>query len=210
MNLREALKKARVVPVLTVERSTDAVPLARALATGGLTVLEVTLRTAAALDTLRRIAAEVPTVVVGAGTVTKPSEVVAAKQAGARFAVSPGLTEPLAAAVREHDLPWLPGVMTPSEAMKAQDLGFEVLKFFPAGLTGGRDFLRSLYGPLSRLEFCPTGGIDQETFGGYLALPNVLCVGGSWVAPKDAVLSGDWSRITRLAQAAVKASENAP
>lgn len=186
--------------MLTLLDAGRAVDLARALADGGLDVLEVTLRTAAGLDAIRRIAAELPGVVVGAGTVTRPDDLTAARDAGARFAVSPGLTSSLAEAALASGLTLLPGVMTPSEAMAARERGFRLLKLFPARAAGGLGLLRSLYGPLPDLRFCPTGGIDAATFRDYLALPNVVCVGGSWVAPAAAIAGGDWPRITELAR----------
>ncbi len=200
--MRKILSATRVVPVLEIERREDAVPLARALARGGLLVLEVTLRTADALAAIRAIAAAVPEVTVGAGTVTRPQELAAVRAAGARFVVSPGFTNTLAQAVRDQDLPWLPGVMTVSEALVARDAGWSVLKLFPARFLGGPALVHALAGPLPDLQFCPTGGIDAQTFPDYLALPNVLAVGGSWVAPKDTVAAGDWERITDLARAA--------
>ena len=201
--LRELLAPVPVIPVLTIGDPDAAVPLARALIDGGLPVLEVTLRTPKALEAIRRIAAEVPGAEVGAGTVTRPAEVeAAARAAGARFAVSPGLTPALAAAAREAELPLLPGVVTPSEALAARELGFTFLKLFPARAAGGPALLKSLAGPLPDLVFCPTGGIGAADFRDYLALKNVLCVGGSWVAPAAAVAAGDWPRITELAREA--------
>ena len=194
------LRRSPVVPVLTIDREEDAVPLARALVAGGLRVLEVTLRTPAALGALRRMAEEVSDAVVGVGTVTRAEDLTASAQAGARFAVSPGLTRGLAAAAQDHEIPLLPGVMTPSEAMEALDAGFDTLKLFPAEVAGGIRFLKALGGPLPDLAFCPTGGISPSNFRDYLKLENVLCVGGSWVAPKEAIAKGDWSRITELAQ----------
>jgi 2-dehydro-3-deoxyphosphogluconate aldolase/(4S)-4-hydroxy-2-oxoglutarate aldolase len=193
---------APVIPVLTVERVADAVPLARALVRGGLPVLEITFRTAAALEALAAISREVPEAVVGAGTVLDDGQLRQAIAAGARFGVSPGCTPMLATAVKASGLPFLPGVQTVSEAMVLRELGFGLLKLFPADAAGGPTWLKAAAAPLAGLRFCPTGGIGQETAGGYLALPNVVCVGGSWVAPRDAVAAGDWSRIERLAAAA--------
>ena len=200
--IREILRVVPVLPVLTIERLERAVPLARALAAGGLRVMEVTLRTDAAVDAVRRIAEDVPEVVIGAGTVTRPAECAAVLHAGAQFAVTPGLTPALARAANEAELPLVPGVMTPSEALAARDLGFDVLKLFPARVAGGIELLKAFRGPLPDLLFCPTGGIDAASFRDYLALPNVLCVGGSWVAPKAAIEAGDWARITELAREA--------
>ncbi len=197
--LRELLRPVPVIPVLTIHQAEHAVPLARALAAGGLTVLEVTLRTAAAVEAIRRIHDQVPAVVVGAGTLTRPEDFERVGAAGARFAVSPGLTPALAAAACRVDLPLLPGVMTPSEALAARELGFTFLKLFPARAAGGIDLLKALGGPLPDLVFCPTGGIGAATFRDYLALPNVACVGGSWVAPAAAIEAGDWQRLTELA-----------
>lgn len=199
---REALDGVPVIPVLTVSDIAQAVPLGQALVAGGLHVLEVTLRTPVALEAIRRMAAEVENAVVGVGTVTVPADLEAARQAGATFAVSPGLTPDLASAAADNGLSLLPGVMTPSEAMIARDQGFSFLKLFPAKVAGGIAFLKAIGGPLADLAFCPTGGIGAGDFRDYLVLPNVVCVGGSWVAPKDAVAAGDWQRITELARAA--------
>jgi 2-dehydro-3-deoxyphosphogluconate aldolase/(4S)-4-hydroxy-2-oxoglutarate aldolase len=193
---------APVIPVLTVERVADAVPLARALVKGGLPVLEVTLRTGVALEALAAIAREVPEAVIGAGTVLDETRLKEAMAAGARFGVSPGCTPSLAGAVREAGLPFLPGVATVSEAMALREQGFGLLKFFPADVAGGTAWLKAVAAPLAGMRFCPTGGIGIETAPGYLALPNVACVGGSWVAPRDAVAAGDWLRVERLAAAA--------
>lgn len=202
MNLEDLLSSARVVPVLVVPDATLAVPLARALVLGGLGVLEVTLRSDAGLESIRRIAAEVPEATVGVGTVTRPEDFAAARAAGARFAVSPGLTPRLAAAAREAEMPFLPGVMTASEALAAREQGFTVLKLFPAAVAGGRAMLEALRGPLPDLKFCPTGGLGAGNFRDYLALPNVICVGGSWVAPREAIEAHAWARIARLAREA--------
>jgi 2-dehydro-3-deoxyphosphogluconate aldolase/(4S)-4-hydroxy-2-oxoglutarate aldolase len=193
---------APVIPVLTVERVADAVPLARALVKGGLPVLEVTLRTGVALEALAAIAREVPGAVIGAGTVLDETQLKEAMAAGARFGVSPGCTPSLTRAVREAGLPFLPGVQTVSEAMALREQGFGLLKFFPADVAGGTAWLKAVAAPLAGSRFCPTGGVGIETASGYLALPNVACVGGSWVAPRDAVAAGDWLRVERLAAAA--------
>lgn len=200
MSFHDVLSRARVLPVLKIKRAENAVPLARALAAGGLKVLEVTLRTEAAIDAIRRIAAEVPEVTVGAGTVTRARELEPIREAGGRFAVCPGLVPELARAALAADLPLLPGVMTPSEALAARDLGFNILKLFPADTAGGIPFLKALSGPLPDLAFCPTGGIGASSFRDYLELPNVVCVGGSWVAPATSVDAADWARITELAR----------
>jgi 2-dehydro-3-deoxyphosphogluconate aldolase/(4S)-4-hydroxy-2-oxoglutarate aldolase len=194
--------RAPVIPVLTIERVADAVPLARALVKGGLPVLEVTLRTPVALDALRAMAAEVPEAMVGAGTVLNAEQLDQAKRAGARFLVSPGCTRALAAAAGASGLPFLPGVQTVSEAMALSEQGFRLMKFFPADQAGGLGWLKAVAAPLAGLSFCPTGGIGADTASSYLALPNVACVGGSWVTPRDAVAAGDWQKIERLAAAA--------
>lgn len=193
---------APVIPVLTIERVADAVPLARALVRGGLPVLEITLRTGVALEALQAIAGEVPDAFVGAGTVLNARQLDQARQAGARFAVSPGCTPALATAATAAGLPFLPGVQTVSEAMLLAERGFSLLKFFPADIAGGVGWLKAVAAPLAGLRFCPTGGIGAATAPAYLALTNVACIGGSWVAPKDAVVEKDWTRIERLAAAA--------
>ena len=196
------LTRAPVVPVLTIERADDAVPLARALVAGGLPVLEVTLRTDAALEAIAAIAAEVPEAVVGVGTVTAAAQIEAALKAGALYLVSPGTTPALAAAFAAARVPALPGCATVSEALALAERGFRLLKFFPAEASGGVRWLQSVLAPLPELRFCPTGGIDAGNAASYLAVPNVLAVGGSWVAPKDALAAGDFARITALARAA--------
>lgn len=194
--------RAPVIPVLTIETPDTAVPLARALVRGGLPVLEITLRTRAALEALRTIVDEVPEAIVGAGTVLNPTQLDQVQRAGARFAVSPGCTDVLARAARSCGLPFLPGVQTVSEAMALAELGFGILKLFPADAAGGLTWIKAVGAPLSGLRFCPTGGITAETAPAYLALPNVVCVGGSWVAPRVAVATGDWQSVERLAAAA--------
>ncbi len=188
-----------VVPVLTIQRAEDAVPLARALFEGGLRLIEVTLRTPAALDAIAAIVAALPDVVVGAGTVQRPADVVQACGAGARFLVSPGMTAELAAAALSTDIPYLPGVATPSEVMAARDIGISFLKLFPAEAFGGLALLRAFVPVFSGVAFCPTGGIDERSAGEYLALPNVPMVGGSWMAPREAIAARDWARVRRLA-----------
>ena len=188
-----------VIPVLTIERAADAVPLAQALVAGGLHVIEVTLRTKAAIDAVKAIAEQVPDCVVGVGTVVKPADVSAAIEAGAKYLVSPGTPAPLAAELADAPVPVLPGCATVTEAMTLSVQGFKVLKFFPAEASGGIAWLKSVAAPLPGAKFCPTGGIDMKNLASYLGCPNVLAVGGSWVAPKDAIASGDWRRITALA-----------
>jgi 2-dehydro-3-deoxyphosphogluconate aldolase / (4S)-4-hydroxy-2-oxoglutarate aldolase len=204
VNISAIAALAPVVPVLTIERTADAVPLARALVKGGLPVLEITLRTEEALAALAAIAAEVPDVVVGAGTVLQPRQFDDVTRAGARFAVSPGCTPALVTAARTAGLPFLPGIQTVSEAMVLAEQGFGLMKFFPADVAGGLAWLKAVAAPLAGLRFCPTGGVGADTAQTYLSLANVACVGGSWVAPRDAVAAGDWVRIERLAAAAAK------
>ena len=194
--------RAPVIPVLTIERLADAVPLARALVKGGLPVLEITFRTGVAVEALAAIARAVPEAIVGAGTVLDERQLRQAIDAGAQFGVSPGCTAALAQAVRASGLPFLPGVQTVSEALAAREHGFSLLKFFPADTAGGTGWLKAVAAPLASLRFCPTGGIGLSTAPTYLALANVACVGGSWVAPRDAVAAGDWSRIEHLASQA--------
>ena len=200
--LAEELGAVPVVPVLTVDDAESAVPLARALVAGGLRILEVTLRTQTALEGIRRIAQEVPEAVVGAGTVRTPDHGHSAIAAGARFLVSPGMTPRLVQTADGWSVPFLPGAATPSEAMALADLGSRALKFFPAEPLGGVAALKALAAPLPDIMFCPTGGIDLEKARSYLSLPNVMAVGGSWVAPAPAIAAGDWETITRLAREA--------
>ncbi|MFA7666796.1 MAG: bifunctional 4-hydroxy-2-oxoglutarate aldolase/2-dehydro-3-deoxy-phosphogluconate aldolase [Burkholderiaceae bacterium] len=195
-----------VIPVLTVEDAGSAVPLARALLAGGIRVLELTLRTPAALEAIRRIAAEVPEAMIGAGTVTRPAEMRAVREAGARFAFSPGWAQGLSDAARDEGLEFIPGVMTPSEVMAAANAGHRALKLFPAAVAGGIPMLTALAGPFTGVRFCPTGGVGPANLADYLALPNVFAVGGSWLAPADAVAAGDWARITALAAQAAAAT----
>ena len=191
-----------VIPVLTIERERDAVPLARALFEGGLSVIEVTLRTAAAPSAIAAIARELPQVVVGAGTLLRAADIATAVHAGARFLVSPGMIPELAAAALSAELPYLPGAATPSEVMAARALGICVMKLFPAEALGGTAWLKALAPVFPGVAFCPTGGIDETGAAEYLALPNVPMVGGSWMAPKDAIAAGDWRRVRRFAERA--------
>lgn len=199
---RPLIAATPVIPVLTIERAADAVPLAKALAAGGLSVIEVTLRTPAAIEAIRVVSTEVPSMVVGAGTVVKEADIEASVKAGARYLVSPGTPVSLADALMRSPVPVIPGCGTVSEAMALADRGFAVLKFFPAETAGGIAWLKSVAAPLPNLRFCPTGGIDMKNAAAYLALPNVLAIGGSWVAPKDAVASGDFARVTALSREA--------
>ncbi|MER6080111.1 bifunctional 4-hydroxy-2-oxoglutarate aldolase/2-dehydro-3-deoxy-phosphogluconate aldolase [Streptomyces sp. NPDC001833] len=196
------LDLAPVVPVVVVEDAADAVPLARALVDGGLPVIEVTLRTPAALDAIRAVAAAVPDAVVGAGTVLTPAHVAECVAAGARFLVSPGWTDGLLTAMAASGVPYLPGVSTASEVVALLERGVREMKFFPAQAAGGTAYLRSLAGPLPQARFCPTGGIGPDNAPEYLALPNVGCVGGTWMVPADAVAARDWARVEALARAA--------
>lgn len=202
MDISAIAALAPVIPVLTIERQADAVPLARALVRGGLRVLEITLRTGVALEAVRAIASEVPDAMVGAGTVLNAGQLDQALQAGARFAVSPGCTADLAAAAASSGLPFLPGVQTTSEAMALAEGGFTLLKFFPAETSGGLGWLKAVAAPLAGIGFCPTGGIGLASAPAYLELANVACVGGSWMAPKEALAAQDWPHIERLAAAA--------
>lgn len=204
MTIIELMRLGPVIPVIVIDKVDDAVPLARALVAGGVRVLEVTLRTPAALDAIARIAAEVGGAIVGVGTITRAADFAAALKAGARFGVSPGLTPELVASARASQLPLLPGVMTPSDVIAAGAAGYTEMKLFPAKQAGGVAMLKALAGPFPDLTFCPTGGITLETAPEFLALPNVACVGGSWLTPKAAVERGDWATITRLARAAVE------
>ena len=201
LTLEKALTRGPVIPVLVIDRVDDAVPLARALLAGGVQVLEVTLRTPAALDVIRTLVREVPEALVAAGTVTTPEQWEAVAHAGAHLAVSPGLTPRLLSALHSGaPTPLLPGVATASELMSAMDAGLNRFKFFPAQQAGGVGMLKAFHGPFADAVFCPTGGITFDTAGQFLALPNVACVGGSWLAPASAVRAGDWERITTLAR----------
>lgn len=202
--LKTLLRRARIVPVLTIAERAQAVPLARALCAGGLNVIEVTLRTPVALDAARQIVAELPDAVIGLGTLLSPRDVEDALRIGARFAVSPGTTPALLAAATATGLPLIPGVATVSEAMQARDAGFDVLKLFPAEAVGGISVLKSLAAPLPDLAFCPTGGIDERNAASYLALRNVVAVGGSWLAPAADIAAGNWTGITDRARAALR------
>lgn len=200
--LPSVLDLAPVVPVVVIEDVADAVPLARALVAGGLPAIEVTLRTPAALDAIRAIAAEVPDAVVGAGTVISTAGVADAVAAGTRFLVSPGWTESLLDAMKSSGVPFLPGVSTASEVVALVQHGVREMKFFPAEAAGGVPYLKSLSGPLPQARFCPTGGISPASAPAYLALPNVGCVGGTWMLPADALAARDWARVESLAREA--------
>ncbi|WP_338908320.1 bifunctional 4-hydroxy-2-oxoglutarate aldolase/2-dehydro-3-deoxy-phosphogluconate aldolase [Streptomyces nigra] len=200
--MTSVLDLAPVVPVVVVDDPSDAVPLARALVAGGLRAIEVTLRTPGALDAIRAVADAVPEAVVGAGTVLTPEQVTRSVEAGVRFLVSPGWTDSLLDAMRASGVPYLPGVSTASEVLALLERGVRELKFFPAEAAGGTAYLKSLYGPLPQVRFCPTGGIGPGSAPDYLALPNVACVGGSWMLPADAVAARDWARVETLAREA--------
>ena len=199
---RAIMALAPVIPVLTVESVEDGLGQAKALVAGGLYAIEVTLRTASALLAIAAIARHVPDAVVGAGTITQPTQIAEAVAAGARFLVSPGATPALAEAAADAPVPFLPGCATVSEAMALRELGFRALKLFPAEAVGGAKLLASLFAPLPDLRFCPTGGIDLARAPDYLKLGNVACVGGSWMLPKDALAKGDYATVEKLARGA--------
>ena len=199
----DLLELSPVVPVVVVDDVTQAVPLARALLRGGIPVIEITLRSDAALAAIEAVASEVDGMVVGAGTVVTPEQVRQAQDAGAQFLVTPGSPPRLLQAALDSGLPLLAGAGTLTEMLTLAEAGLEALKFFPAEASGGRAYLSAVAGPCPQLRFCPTGGITPQTAAGWLALPNVGCVGGSWLTPKDALAQGDWARVERLAAEAV-------
>ena len=203
MTLEQILRAGPVIPVLKVEDVGNAVPLAKALVAGGLPVLEVTLRTPAAMDVIAAMS-EVEGAIVGVGTIIRPDQFALAKQAGSQFAVTPGLSPALIEAAPAAGMPVLPGVMTPSELITAVEAGFDLLKLFPAQVAGGVAMLKSLAGPFAEVGFCPTGGVTPSNMTDFLAQPNVLCVGGSWLAPDSLLQNGDWGGIKELAQEAVR------
>ena len=202
MKTIEVMKLGPVIPVIIVDELAQAVPLAEALVAGGVRVLEVTLRTPVALEAIRAMAKSVKDAIVGVGTISRPEDFEAARAAGAVFGVSPGLTPALIEAQKKSGLPLLPGTMTPSDMIAARAAGFTELKLFPAQQAGGLGMLKAIGSVFPDITFCPTGGVTVETAPDFLALPNVACVGGSWLTPKDAVAKGDWQRITDLARAA--------
>ena len=199
----EIFNQGPVVPVLVIKDVAHAVPLAKALIAGGIRVLEVTLRTDAALEVIAKIAKEVPEAIIGAGTVTNREQLQQVIDAGAKFAISPGMTTDLLKAGNEGSIALIPGISSISELMTAKDLGYTHLKFFPAEASGGVKALKAIGGPCPEITFCPTGGISPSNYNDYLALPNVACCGGSWLAPEEAMINGDWDKITELAKQAV-------
>lgn len=202
----EVLTASPVVPVIAVKQLKDAVPLANALVNAGVSVLEITLRTECGLEAIRTVKQEVPNAIVGAGTVVNATQYAQAVEAGAEFIISPGLTESLLQKSQEYDVPFIPGVATPSELMLANQYGLSYLKFFPAEINGGIKALQAFSGPFPDIQFCPTGGINDKNYRDYLALKNVLCVGGTWFVPTDAIEQGDFDKITTLAASAVNNS----
>ena len=199
----EVLNAGPVMPVMVIQNLDDAVPLARALVAGGIKVLEITLRTPIALDAIRLISQEVKDALVGAGTITTPEQLKAAEEAGAVFAISPGLTPTLLAAAKEGSIALIPGIATLSELMLGMEYGLDHFKFFPAEAAGGIPMLKSIAGPVPHVTFCPTGGISPENYNSYLQLSNVACVGGSWLVPADVVKLKNWARVTELAKQAI-------
>ncbi len=195
----EICGQCRVMPILTISDAEASVPLARSLFDGGIRVMEITLRTDAALGAISDIRQNIPDMIIGAGTLITPKDVADASDAGAQFGVSPGSTDALLDAVEERKMPFLPGVSTPSEMMRLMERNFHAQKFFPAEQNGGIAMLKAVHGPLPKISFCPTGGITKEAATAYLALDNVMCVGGSWVAPKDAIKDKNWNKIKELA-----------
>jgi 2-dehydro-3-deoxyphosphogluconate aldolase / (4S)-4-hydroxy-2-oxoglutarate aldolase len=200
--MEATLRMAPVVAIVVIDELAHAVPLARALVAGGIPAIEVTMRTPVALDAIKAIAAEVEGAVVGAGTLIKPADFDASERAGAKFAVSPGATAALLDAADSSALPYLPGAATASEAMRLLERGYRLQKFFPASFAGGVDFVRSLASPLPGIRFCPTGGIKAAAAPAWLASPNVICIGGSWLCAQDLLRAGDWKAIEALARQA--------
>jgi 2-dehydro-3-deoxyphosphogluconate aldolase / (4S)-4-hydroxy-2-oxoglutarate aldolase len=199
----EILRQGPVVPVVVIHKLEQAVSLAKALMAGGIRVIEVTLRTPVAVETIRAISQDVPGAIVGAGTVTRAEELTAVAEAGAAFAISPGLTVELLQAANQGTIPLIPGISTVSELMTGMALGYTHFKFFPAEAAGGVKMLKAIAGPFPQITFCPTGGINLDNYLDYLALGNVACIGGSWIAPQGAMDQGDWARITALTREAV-------
>ncbi len=200
---KDILNAGPVMPVMVIQNLDDAVPLAKALVAGGIKVLEITLRTPVALEAIRLISQQVEGAIVGAGTITTPEQLRAAEEAGAVFAISPGLTPTLLAAAKNGTIALIPGIATLSELMLGMEYGLDHFKFFPAEAAGGIPMLKSIAGPVPHVTFCPTGGISPENYNSYLQLSNVACVGGSWLAPADVVKSKDWAKVTELAKQAI-------
>ena len=203
----DVLNAGPVVPVIVIQKVEQAVPLARALLKGGIRVLEVTLRSAAAVDAIRLLSREVPEAIVGAGTVASRGDLEAVTEAGAVFAISPGLTPSLLEAANQGPIALIPGISTASELMLGMEMGYTAFKFFPAEAAGGVPMLKSIGGPFPHITFCPTGGVSQKNYTDYLALANVACVGGSWIVPSGAIEKGNWDAISRLAEDAVTGSQ---
>ena len=202
--------RSRVVPVIVITHVSQAVPLAHALLDGGVDVMEITLRHAAGLPAIEAVARQVPQMWVGAGTVTRALEMHDVQQAGARFALSPGITPSLVQAAQACQLPFMPGVMTPGEVMQAREWGFQLVKLFPAAQAGGLAILKALAGPLGDMAFCPTGGVSQANLADFLSLPNVSMIGGSWLTPLELVEQGEWQAITQLARKATQLADSLP
>lgn len=200
---KDVLNTSPVMPVMVIQNLDDAVPLAKALVAGGIRVLEITLRTPVALEAIRLISQEVKDAVVGVGTITTPEQLKAAEEAGAVFAISPGLTPTLLAAAKQSSIALIPGIASISELMLGMEYGLDHFKFFPAEAAGGIPMLKAIAGPIPQVTFCPTGGISPENYQAYLSLSNVACVGGSWLAPADVVKAKDWAKVTELAKHAV-------
>ncbi|WP_272680004.1 bifunctional 4-hydroxy-2-oxoglutarate aldolase/2-dehydro-3-deoxy-phosphogluconate aldolase [Providencia sp. PROV032] len=207
MTAESVLKQGPVVPVIVIKKLEQAVPLAKALIKGGVNVLEVTLRTECAIDAIRLIAKEVPEAIIGAGTVINAKQLTEVTEAGAQFAISPGLTDELLNAATKGNIPLIPGISTVSELMLGMQYGLKAFKFFPAEANGGVKALKAIAGPFSQVKFCPTGGISLANYLSYLELDSVLCIGGSWLVPEDALNSGNYEKITQLAQEAVQGAK---
>lgn len=207
MAAEDVLKQGPVVPVIVINKLEQAVPLAKALVRGGIRVLEVTLRTECAIDAIRLIATEVPEAIVGAGTVINTKQLAAVTEAGAQFVISPGLTNELLDAATQGEVPLIPGITTVSELMLGMSYGLNTFKFFPAEANGGIKALKAIAGPFPQIKFCPTGGISLANYRDYLALDSVLCIGGSWLVPEEALTNNHYEKITQLAQDAVKGAK---
>ena len=200
---QEVFATSPVIPVLVIKQLEHAIPLAKALIDGGISILEVTLRTPVALDAIREIAREFPDAMIGAGTVTNAEQLAQVTEAGAKFAISPGMTQELLVAGQAGTIPLIPGISSTSDLMRARDAGYTHLKFFPAEAVGGVKAIKSIAGPFPDMVFCPTGGISLDNYQAYLALPNIVCVGGSWLAPEEALEAGQWDVITQRAEEAL-------